>query len=130
MNINKSIDIEDEVRKALTDYITVYVRPLPEKFTVPSVLIEQMGGTTENTIDSFLVRLSARATTEAEALELANVAVGILERQCAVQFGALRHMSQNSLASWGNDPIRPDLKLATATVQVIAHKESFDIEES
>ena len=60
MIINKSIDIEDEVRKALTDYITVYVRPLPEKFTVPSVLIEQMGGTTENTIDNFMIRLSEK----------------------------------------------------------------------
>lgn len=130
MEILTSVDIENEVRLALTDYIKAYVRPLPEKFEVPSVLIEQMGGTTENTIDNFMIRLSARAKTEAEALELANVAIGILERQCAVQFGALRHMKQNSLASWGNDPIRPDLKLVTATVQVIAHKESFDIDES
>lgn len=130
MNILKSIDIEDEIRKALTDYITVYVRPLPESFAVPSVLIEQMGGTTENTIDKFTVRLSARASTEEEALNLANVAVGLLDHQARSQFGALRSASQNSLASWGNDPIRPDLKLVTATVQVIAHKESFDIDES
>lgn len=130
MNISISIDIEDEVRKALTDYITVYVRPLPETFAVPSVLIEQAGGTTENTIDNFLVRLSARASTEEEALKLVNVAVGLLDHQARSQFGALRFASINSLASWGNDPIRPDLKLATATVQVVAHKESFDIEES
>lgn len=130
MNILISVDIEDEVRKALTDYITVYVRPLPEGFITPSVLIEQMGGTTENTIDKFTVRLSARASTEEEALKLVNVAVGILVRQARDQFGALRFASDNSPMSWGNDPIRPDLALATATVQVIAHKESFDIEES
>ena len=130
MDILISVDIEDEVRKALTDYITVYVRPLPEGFITPSVLVEQMGGTTENTIDKFIVRLSARASTEEEALTLANIAVGILVRQARDQFGALRSASQNSLMSWGNDPIRPDLKLATATVEVIAHKESFDIDES
>ena len=130
MIILKSIDVEDEIRKALTDYVPVYVRPLPEGFAVPSVLIEMMGGTTENTIDTFNVRLSSRANTDAEALELLNIAVGVLDHQGKTQFGALRYTVQNSLASWGNDPIRPNLKLATAMVQVIAHKESFDIEES
>ena len=130
MIILKSIDIEDEIRKALMDYIPVYVRPLPEGFAVPSVLIEMMGGTTENTIDTFNVRLSSRANTDAEALELLNIAVGVLDHQGKAQIGALRYTIQNSLASWGNDPIRPNLKLATAMVQVIAHKESFEIEES
>lgn len=130
MIILKSIDVEDEIRKALTDYLTVYVRPLPKSFVVPSILIEQMGGTTQNTIDTFNVRLSCRATTDAEAIDLLNTALGVLVHQGKTQFGALRYSIQNSSAVWGNDPIRPDLKLATAMVQVIAHKESFEIEES
>ena len=64
MIINKSIDIEDEIRKALTDYLTVYVRPLPENFSTPSVLVEMLGGTSVNLIDTFTVRLSSRAEEE------------------------------------------------------------------
>ena len=70
MIIYRSIDIEEEIRLALKDYLTVYVRPLPENFSTPSVLIELMGGTTDNTIDTFLVRFSSRAKTDAEALDL------------------------------------------------------------
>lgn len=127
MKILKSIDIEDEIRKALKDYVTVYVRPLPVNFTVPSVLVEQMGGISSNTIDSFLIRLSARAKTDAEANDLIRTALGVLEAQTKAQFGKLRFSIENSLASWGSDPVRPDLKLCTATVQAIAHKEPLTI---
>lgn len=127
MKILKSIDIEDEIRKALKDYVTVYVRPLPANFTVPSVLVEQMGGISSNTIDSFLIRLSARAKTDAEANDLIRTALGVLEAQTQAQFGKLRFSIENSLASWGSDPVRPDLKLCTATVQAIAHKEPLTI---
>lgn len=130
MNIKVSVDIEEEIWLALANYLTVYHRPLPENFPTPCTLIEQMGGSTSNTIDRFLVRLSTRAETEAEALEVLRVAVGILGAQCKAQTGALRYMSENSLASWGSDPVRPDLKLATATVLVTAHKESLEIENS
>ena len=67
MNINRSVDIEDEVRQALEPYATVYVRPLPKDFTMPSTLIECVGGTTKDTIDTFSVKLSTRARTDAEA---------------------------------------------------------------
>lgn len=127
MKVLKSIDIEDEIRKALKDYVTVYVRPLPANFTVPSVLVEQMGGISSNTIDSFLIRLSARAKTDAEANDLIRTALGVLEAQTQAQFGKLRFSIENSLASWGSDPVRPDLKLCTATVQAIAHKEPLTI---
>ena len=130
MIINMSVDIEDEIRRALKDYITIYVRPLPEKFKTPSILVELMGGTSENTIDTFLVRLSARAKTDAESLELLRVALGILEQQTKNQVGELRFSNEQSLMSWGTDPIRPDLKLSTATINVVAHKISFDLDES
>ena len=130
MNIEVSIDVEDEVRLALKDYVTVYVRPLPENFLTPCVLVEMMGGTSSNTIDNFVIRLGARAATDAEALQLLRVALGVLEAQTKAQFGKLRYSITNSLASWGSDPARPDLKLCTATVQAYAHKEPLTIPES
>ena len=130
MNIEVSIDVEDEVRLALKDYVTVYVRPLPENFLTPCVLVEQMGGTSSNTIDNFVIRLGARAATDAEALQLLRVALGVLEAQTKAQFGKLRYSITNSLANWGSDPVRPDLKLCTATVQAYAHKEPLTIPES
>lgn len=130
MKILRSIDVEEETRLVLKDFFQVYVRPLPENFITPSVLIELMGGTSENTIDTFLVRFSARASTDAEALDLLRTLLGVLKYQTENQVGKLRFSEEQSLISWGNDPIRQDLKLCTATVNVIAHKESFDIDES
>lgn len=127
INILRPYDIEDEIRKALKDYLTVYVRPLPENFTTPSILITATGGQSENTIDSFMVVLDSRARTDAEADELLRNALGILEARVAEQFGALRSVTINSLANWGSDPVRPDLKLRTMTVMVTAHRESLTL---
>lgn len=127
MKILRPVDIEEQIRLALTDYITVYARPLPAKFTTPNILIAVAGGTSSKTIDTFTVQLSARAKTDAEAYEYLSTAIGVLEEQAKAQVGALRNVIINSLASWGNDPVRPDLKLATATVLVTAHRESFEI---
>jgi hypothetical protein len=130
MIINKSIDIEEEIRSALNPFVEVYVRPLPENFSTPSVLIELMGGTSENLIDTFTVRLSARATLEAEALDLLRTALGVLEYQTKNQVGELRFSTEQNLMNWGNDPVRPDLCLCQASVQVVAHKQKVEIEES
>lgn len=130
MNILKSTDIEDEIRLALSGYLTVYVRPLPANFSTPCLLITATGGQSENTIDRFSVTIDARAETDAEAYDYIRTAIGIIEAQAAAQFGALRHVNTNSLARWGNDPARPDLKLCTATLIVTAHRESITIDES
>lgn len=127
IDILRPYDIEDEIRKALKDYLTVYVRPLPENFTIPSLLVTATGGNTANTIDTFMVTLDARATTDAEADELIRNALGILEKRAAEQFGALRSITINSLANWGSDPVRPDLKMRTLTVLVRAHRESLTL---
>lgn len=127
INILRPYDIEDEIRKALKDYLTVYVRPLPENFTTPSILVTATGGQSENTIDTFMVVLDSRARTDAEADELLRTALGILEARVAEQFGALRSVTINSLANWGSDPVRPDLKLRTMTVMVTAHRESLTL---
>lgn len=130
MNVLISVDIEEEIRSALAEYVTAYVRPLPENFTTPSVLIELMGGTSENTIDTFLVRISSRAKDNADALELLRAVLGILQNRTNEQIGELRFSTEQNLMSWGNDPVRPDLCLCSATVTVLAHKKTVNLDES
>lgn len=130
MNILKPVDIEDECRKALKDFITTYNRPLPANPIIPNVLISATGGSSKDTIDTFTVVLDARAETDAEAVDVLNTAIGLIEAQASLQVGALRSVFINSLYRWGNDPVRPDLKLCSATVLVTAHRQSFTIPES
>lgn len=129
MNILKPVDIEEEIRLALSDYITTYVRPLPASYTLPNILISASGGSSENTIDTFTVTIDARAETDAEAFDTLSDALGVLEVQAQNQAGALRNVIINSLARWGADPVRPDLKLCTATVIVTAHRVAHEIPE-
>lgn len=129
MKILKPVDIEDEIRLALTDYLTTYVRPLPASYSLPNVLITASGGQTSDTIDTFTVTIDARAETDAEAYDTLSTALGALEVQAQNQVGALRHVTVNSLARWGADPVRPDLKLCTATVLVTVHREACEIQK-
>lgn len=128
MNILKPIDIEYEVKKALEDYFTTYLRPLPKTYTLPNILVTATGGSTSNTVDTFTVVLDSRAETDAEAYDYLVTALGALEAQGKDQHGALRNVSINSLARWGADPVRPDLKLCTATVLITVHRETATIE--
>ena len=129
MNILRPYDIEEQIRLALSEYFTVYVRPLPKTYPLPCLLITAVGGRTSETIDTFTVTLDARAETDADAYELISNALGVLEVQASNQVGALRNVIINSLARWGSDPVRPDLKLCTATVIVTAHREAHEIPE-
>ena len=129
MNILRPIDIEEQARLALTDYFTTYVRPLPANYILPCLLISATGGTSSNEVDTFILTLDARAETDAEAYELLTTALGALEAQAKNQFGALRNLIINGLARWGSDPVRPDLKLCTATVLVTCHREAYTIPE-
>lgn len=122
INIQKPIDVEEEARVALSPYVAAYVRPLPENYTLPCVEITATGGGTKDTIDTPVLTLSARARTDAEALDTLQTALGVLEAQASAQVGNLRHITINSLAQWGNDPVRKDLKLCTATVLVTCHR--------
>lgn len=125
MNILRPIDIEDEIRQALSAYFTVFCRTLPADFTLPCLTVTATGGSTANTIDSFTVVLDARAEEDADAEELIRSALGVLEAQVNAQYGSLRSIVVNSLANWGSDPARPDLKMCSLTVLVIAHRESL-----
>ena len=127
MKILRSIDIEDEVRMALSDYLTVYCRPLPQDYTLPCILVQQVGGFDTDTIDNFSVVLDARADTEAEALECLRNAVGILRRIAQLQTTAIRYVEVNSSGSWGVDPVRPDLAMCSARLSVTAHLEKVEV---
>ena len=39
MNILRPYDIEEQIRLALSEYFTVYVRPLPKTYPLPCLLI-------------------------------------------------------------------------------------------
>lgn len=127
MLINVSIDIEDEIRQALESYQTAYVRPLPAEYDLPHILITQVGGTTSQTIDTFAVVLDSRARTEAEALEYLNRAIGILKQVAKEQTTELRHVTVNTSGSWGNDPVRPDLSMCSARLDVVAHQKIMEV---
>jgi hypothetical protein len=122
MIINKSIDIEEEIRSALSEYQTAYCRPLPAEYTLPHILITQVGGQTMQTIDTFYVVLDSRAETEAAALDYLNTAIGILKQVAKEQTTAIRHVTVNSSGSWGNDPVRLDLAMCSARLDVVAHQ--------
>ena len=130
MNILRPCDVENEVRLALVDYFNVDVPPIPKSYPLPHLLIKYAGGNSGNEVDTFLVSINARAETEADASDYLRTALGALEVRSREQFGALRNVVLNSLASWGTDPVRPDLKLCTALVLVTAHREPFTIPES
>lgn len=127
LNILRPVDIEEEIRLALSDYFNAYCPPLPAVYSLPCVLISATGGSTNDTIDTFIVTLSVKAEENGEAYETMSNVLGALETLSQNQVGALRHVTLNSLARWGTDPVRPDLKLCTATVLVTAHREPVTI---
>ena len=127
MIINRSIDVEDEIRKALAEHMTVYCRPLPAEYDLPHILVTKVGGTDSNKIDTFEVVLDARAGTEAEALGYLNTAVAILKEMARQQVTALRYVTVNSSGSWGQDPVRPDLAMCSARLSVVAHQYSMEV---
>lgn len=125
--IIRSIDIEDVIRTALSGHFIIYCRPLPEKFTVPSLEISSVGGTDENEVDTFDVVLDARAQEDAEANELLRNAIGALKAIAKKQTTAIRHVTVNASGSWGSDPVRPDLAMYSARLRITAHQESIII---
>lgn len=129
MNILIPVDIEEDCRLALADYFEAYCRPLPKEYG-DCILVQCTGGSSKNTIDTFTVVLDARAKTDAAAVELLRNALGVLTEQANSGFRSLRNVTINSLARWGSDPVRPDWKLCTATVLVVAHREAATISES
>jgi hypothetical protein len=128
ITIRRSIDIEDEIRIALKDHLTAYCRPLPANFSLPCILVTQVGGTDNNgQIDSFDVTLDARAKNVADANDTLRNAIGILREAARNQTSAIRFMEVNSSGAWGSDPARPELSMYSARIRVVAHLERTTI---
>ena len=128
ITIKRSVDIEDEVRIALKDHLTAYCRPLPKDFSLPCILITQVGGTDQDgQIDTFEVTLDARASNAADANETLRNAIGVLRKAAGDQTTAIRSVEVNSSGSWGSDPARPDLSMYSARLRVVAHLETKSI---
>lgn len=127
MKIKRSVDIEDEVRIALSDHFTAYCRPLPADYDLPNLLVTQVGGSDWSGIDTFEVVLDARAETDQAASETLRTAIGVLKAAAAAQTTKIRHVSVNTSGSWGADPVRPDLALCTARLSVVAHLETMEV---
>ena len=127
MRIPISIDVEDEIRLSLSDYITAYCRPLPKDFTLPCILVTKTGGTDADSINQMVVSLDARAKTEAEADRILRTAIGILKACAALHTTKIKHITVNSSGSWGVDPVRPDICMCTATLEVIAHQTTTEV---
>lgn len=127
MKIKRYVDVEEVIRANLTDYITTYVRPLPDGFTVPSILVTAVGGTEENDIDTFDIVLDSRAKVEEDALLNLRNAIGIIRKIAEGQTTALRYVSINTLGSWGQDPVRPELAMCSARIRAIAHIEEVEV---
>lgn len=127
MEILRSIDIEDEVRKALNGHVQVYCRPLPKSPVFPCILVSKVGGSDSDKIDTFEVVLDSRAKEEADADELLRNAIGILRAVAENQTTALRFVTVNSSGSWGADPVRPDLAMCSARLSITAHLEKTEV---
>lgn len=128
ITIKRSVDIEDEVRIALKDHLTAYCRPLPKDFSLPCILITQVGGTDQDgQIDTFEVTLDARADNAADANETLRNAIGVLRKAAGDQTTAIRFVEVNSSGSWGSDPARPDLSMYSARIRAVAHLETKSI---
>ena len=127
MEIQRSIDIEDVVREIIADHQTVYCRPLPENFTLPCLLVSQVGGSDTDQVDTFEIVLDSRAEDEATALLTLRNAVGILRQAVKDQNTPVNSIKVNSSGSWGSDPVRPDLAMCSARIRVTAHLETATI---
>ena len=128
VTIRRSVDIEDEIRKALKNYMTAYCRPLPANYSLPCILITQIGGSdVEGQVDTFNVTMDARAKEAAEANETLRNALGILRKVTEEQTTPLRHIVVNSSGNWGSDPVRPELAMYSAQISVVVHQETITI---
>ena len=127
MIIRVSEDIEDICREALSLYLTAYCPPLPAEFPLPCVLVRQAGGSVRDTIDTFTVTVDARAETEAEAMTTLRAAIGVLQAVADAQTTPIRVVGINSSGSWGQDPVRPELAMCSATLRITAHQTTMEV---
>lgn len=127
ITFKRSVDIEDVVRGALAPYMTAYCLPIPKHIDLPSIAVNQVGGSNENTIDQFDVVLDARAVNEAEALELMRNAIGIIKKIASDQTTPMHFCKENTKPATIEDPVRPDIAMYRARLTISAHEETITL---
>lgn len=126
MTIERSIDIADVVRVALSDYMTAYC-VIPAKVQAPFVRVTAAGGYEKNKIDTFTVGIEGYGKRDGQACELTRNAVGILRKVAADQSTAIRFVRETSKPVRYPDPIRPDLVRYRTTLFITAHPETVNL---
>lgn len=126
MIIERSIDITDVVRGALSDYMTAYC-VIPEKAQAPFVRITAAGGFERNKIDTFTVGIEGYGKRDGQACEFTRNAVGILRKVASEQSTAIRFVREASKPVLYPDSIRPDLVRYRTTLFITAHLETVNI---
>lgn len=126
MTIERSIDIADVVRQALSSYMKAYC-VIPAKGTPPFVRIAAAGGSERNKIDTFTVGIEGFAKRDGEACELVRDAVGILKKIASEQSTAVRFVRENTKPTSYPDPVRPDLVRYRTTILITAHQEKKEV---
>ena len=117
--MKKSKDIEYLIQQTLNPNVTTYCRPLPANYTLPNILVSQVGGVSEVDwsdtpyLDRFAIVIDARAEEEATALDTLNTAIALLRES-----NNFRRVLINTMGSWGIDPVRPDLAMCSARIEV------------
>lgn len=129
MKIYTSKDAEELTRAALVAAgISAYCRPLPKTYSLPNILVSEVGGTQVTDwsdtphIDVVDLVLDARAETEDAALELRSKAVGILQAS-----GVFRSITVNARTGWGEDPVRPDLSMCSVRIRVRVSLDTMEV---
>lgn len=122
MIVQRSYDVEDEVRQALKPYFKIYNRPLPKALELPSLTITQVGGNDTNSIDGTDIVIDSRSQSEAQAMDQLLDAIATLTAITLSQETNLRYVELNSSASWGDDPVRPELAMCSARLRIYTHK--------
>ena len=126
MTIERSIDIADVVRQALSPHMTAYC-VIPAKVTAPFVRVTAAGGYERNKIDTFTVGIEGYAKRDGQACELTRNAVGILRKVASEQTTAIRFVREAAKPVLYPDSIRPDLVRYRTTLFITAHIETVDI---
>lgn len=132
MKISRSIDVEETIRSILSKYLTAYCRPLPADFSTPCILVTTSSGSSESTntgkgkVDTFTVVLDSRDELAETAMEYLRNALAVLEARTGTE---IAYVTTNTLYYWGSDPVRPDLSMCSAMLQVTAHREELYIDQ-
>ena len=126
--MKKSKDIEYLVQQALSPHVTAYCRPLPANYSLPNILVSQVGGASEVDwgdtphLDMFAIVIDSRAEDEATALDTLNTAVALLRTS-----NVFRRVTLNTAGSWGADPVRPDLAMCSARLEVTVSLDEVEV---